>query len=60
MFCGGHEQQTRWILATQMDEEVDDIEQIPRIQYAGHGHCTQVTGEFRLVENEYSINGWTG
>ena len=35
------------------DEDDGDI---LRIRYAGRGHCTEAFDEFRLVENEYSLN----
>jgi len=50
----GHERQVREAYA-----------QVPSdgrllIRYAGRGHCTEAFDEFRLVENEYSLNSNTG
>ena len=56
----GHEQQIRVAYATLLDEDEDGIEHTLRIRYAGRGHCMQAFDEFRLVENEYSLNSQTG
>ena len=56
----GHEQQIRLAYATLLDVDSDDIEDTLRIRYAGRGHCMQAFDEFRLVENEYSLNSQTG
>lgn len=51
----GHEQQIREQYAQVLDEGGT-----LRIRYAGRGHCTEAYDEFRLVENEYSLNANTG
>lgn len=53
----GHEQQIVDGYARIFDDETDDSD-VPalRIRYAGRGSCTEVFNEFRLVENEYSVN----
>lgn len=40
--------------------EVRDEGATLRIRYAGRGHCTEAFDEFRIVENEYSVNANTG
>lgn len=51
----GHEQQIRQAYA-----EILDNGATLRIRYAGRGHCTEAFNQFRLVENEYSLNTDTG
>ncbi len=51
----GHEQQIRTAYAQVLNNEAT-----LRIRYAGRGHCTEAFDEFRLVENEYSLNANTG
>ncbi|HKJ18310.1 MAG TPA: hypothetical protein VJ984_13240 [Xanthomonadales bacterium] len=51
----GHEQQIRTQVAW-----LNDDEDVLRIRYAGRGHCTEAFDEFRLVENEYSVDSTTG
>lgn len=40
--------------------EVEDDGATLRIRYAGRGNCTQAFEEFRLIENEYSLDADTG
>lgn len=51
----GHEQQIRLEYAS-----INNTGDALRIRYAGRGHCTEAFDEFRLVENEYSVNTNTG
>ncbi len=51
----GHEQQIRENYA-----EVLNNGSTLRVRYAGRGHCTQGFDEFRLVENEYSLDAAKG
>lgn len=51
----GHEQQIRAAYATILNDGASI-----RVRYAGRGHCTQAFDEFRLVENEYSLDTQTG
>lgn len=51
----GHELQIRQAYAD-INAEGDTL----RIRYAGRGHCTEAYNEFRLVENEYSLDAQTG
>ncbi len=51
----GHEIQIR--------EEYAEIEgdgDVLRVRYAGRGHCSQAFEEFRLIENQYSLDADTG
>jgi len=54
----GHELQIREEYAD--IDEVDGIGTTLRVRYAGRGHCTEAFEEFRLVENEYSLDADTG
>ncbi|HKJ17365.1 MAG TPA: prepilin-type N-terminal cleavage/methylation domain-containing protein [Xanthomonadales bacterium] len=59
----GHESQIREAYATLLTNDVVDTDgegETLRIRYAGRGHCTQAFDEFRLVENEYSMDSTTG
>lgn len=56
----GHEQQIREQYAQVIDDDADGIGETLLIRYAGRGHCTEAYDEFRLVENEYSLNANTG
>jgi type II secretory pathway component PulJ len=56
----GHEQQIREEYAQVIDDDADGIGDTLRIRYAGRGHCTEAFDEFRLVENEYSLDANTG
>jgi len=50
----GHEQQILENFA-----EVDEVDEGPdvlRVRYAGRGHCSETFQEFRLVENEYTVD----
>ncbi|MDX1554596.1 MAG: hypothetical protein R3212_01075 [Xanthomonadales bacterium] len=51
----GHEQQIRQAYAQILNDG-----STLRIRYAGRGHCTEAFDEFRLVENEYSLDANTG
>ncbi len=51
----GHEQQIRTQYAA-----VNNSGDTLTIRYAGRGHCTEAFDEFRLVENEYSVDSSTG
>ena len=55
----GHELQIRRAYADIDDSDGDGFDEL-RIRYAGRGHCTEAFDEFRLVENEYSLNANTG
>lgn len=50
----GHEVQIREQYAEVIDGDT------LRIRYGGRGHCTEAFDEFRLVENEYSLDANTG
>lgn len=57
----GHELQIRQgYAALPTDTDSDGQGDALRIRYAGRGHCTQAFDEFRLVENEYSMDSTTG
>lgn len=51
----GHEQQIR-----QQYARVSNDGQVLTIRYAGRGHCAEAFDEFRVLENEYSLNAGTG
>ena len=50
----GHETEIRKNYA--VVEEVDGEPRILRVRYAGTGHCSETFKEFRLVENEYTVD----
>jgi hypothetical protein len=50
----GHEAQIKENFAE--IEEVGGEPRILRVRYAGRGHCSEAFQEFRLVENEYTID----
>lgn len=50
----GHEEQIRDNFAEII--EVGGEPRILRVRYAGRGHCSETFQEFRLVENEYTVD----
>jgi type II secretory pathway pseudopilin PulG len=50
----GHEEQIRTNFAEII--EVDGEPRVLRVRYAGRGHCSETFDEFRLVENEYTVD----
>ncbi len=50
----GHENQIRDSFAEIIED--DGEPRILRVRYAGRGHCSETFQEFRLVENEYTID----
>lgn len=58
----GHELQIREEYAEIFDSNAagGNVNDILRVRYAGRGHCTQAFNEFRLVENQYSLDANSG
>ena len=57
----GHEEQIRQKYASIWNGNTEASSgDTLRVRYAGRGHCTEAFDEFRLVENEYSLNANTG
>lgn len=50
----GHETEIRKNYA--VIEDVDGEPRVLRVRYAGTGHCSETFKEFRLVENEYTVD----